>query len=185
MIRYVFNQKGNVATLWVASLPAFAILFMVIASLASAWMTHSASQVAADAASLAATKKLDGWVQAETNAWISRHDTGLEPDDPGYIDPYTLALGNDAKRNEFMHWVIARHESELKQVVKEYVTKHGGHEHGEMKVSVNGQIEVNAQSVFRSLIFEEAFQDYLIAGSGTGPKRYYLDWMTQPKTIPY
>lgn len=188
MIKQFFNKKGNVTTLWVASLPVFAILFCIIASLASAWMTHSNSQVAADAASIAATKKLEGWVHQDTDAWISifeRQMAGLEPGDPGYTDPYTLAFGSKTQQNRFMNWVISSHEAELKKEVKKYVTKHGGHTEGEIRIGKNGRVEVKAQTQFRSLIFEDVFEDYYISGTGTGPTRYYLKWMTEPRTVKY
>ncbi|MFC4075476.1 pilus assembly protein TadG-related protein [Salinithrix halophila] len=167
MIQKVFNKKGNVATLWVASLPVFALLFMVVGSLVVAWMSHSSSQVAADAASLAATQKLDGWVRQGLAEKMRQLDGGA----------YGSILGSDEQKQAFMREVVRRHEQQLKAVAKKYAEKNGAKGKGRIILSSNGRVEVEAGTPFRSLIFEDYFKDYEITGSGTGPSRYYLDWL--------
>ncbi|SDW87884.1 hypothetical protein SAMN05444487_10784 [Marininema mesophilum] len=157
------NTQGNVTTLWVASLPVFAILFMFIGSLAVAWMSHSNSQVAGDAASLAATKKMDGWISGDLAAWLDLHK-----------DNYQEAMGNDAKREAFIRWSVARHRGELVRVVKKYVDKHGAKGKG-LITSRSGRLEVQAGTPFKSILAKEYFVKYDIRGSGSGPSRYYLD----------
>ncbi|MFD1407734.1 pilus assembly protein TadG-related protein, partial [Kroppenstedtia eburnea] len=103
------RKRGNVTMMWVTGLPAFMIMFMFLASLAAAWMTHSTSQVAADAGSLAVTKELDRIVEEEMqrkmNA-IMEQNQGKNPGDPGYVDPYYAVLGTKQKRQRFMESVV-------------------------------------------------------------------------------
>ncbi|QKI80691.1 pilus assembly protein TadG-related protein [Kroppenstedtia eburnea] len=165
----VFNKRGNVAVLWVASLPVFALLFAFIGTLVIIWMTHSASQVAADAASLAATKKLDVWVRQAMSEEMSE---GAFP-------------VTDAEKKEFMNRVISRHEQGLQEVVRKYVKKHGGDDHGVITVGKHSRIEVNARSSFQSLFLEEHFRDQYIYGAGSGPDRYYLDWLPEGREVRY
>lgn len=168
--RYVLNQRGNVTVLWVASLPIFALLFAFIGTLVIIWMTHSSTQVAADAASLAATQKMDAGVRQAMNEKLSRGESLPE---------------TDVERSEFMHQVISRHERGLQDVVRKYVKKHGGDQHGVITLGKHGRIEVNARSSFRSLFFEEYFRDQYIHGAGSGPNRYYLDWLPEGREVRY
>ncbi|OYD06321.1 pilus assembly protein TadG-related protein [Paludifilum halophilum] len=188
-IRRVMNKKGNVAILWVASLPIFALLFCFIGTLAVVWMTHSSSQVAADAASLAATKKMDGWVQQDLEAKIravKEANGDLSPDDPGYQNPYMVVLGTDEKKKAFMNGVIHNHQGELKKIVQAYAKKNGGGDEGMLTLGKSGRIKVSVETPFRSLFFEEYFKDQTVEGSGTGPSRYYLEWLSdEERTIEY
>lgn len=131
IFQHVMNKRGNVAILWVASLPIFALLFAFIGTLVTIWMTHSSSQMAADAASLAATQKMDAWVRQAMSEELSRADG--------------IALSTDAQKRDFMLRVISGHERGLQNVVREYVQKHGGDKHGEIHIGKNGRIEVNAR----------------------------------------
>ncbi|MFD1395595.1 pilus assembly protein TadG-related protein [Kroppenstedtia eburnea] len=172
IFRHVLNKRGNVATLWVASLPIFALLFAFIGTLVTIWMTHSSSQMAADAASLAATQKMDAWVRQAMSEELNRADG--------------TALSTDAQKRDFMLRVISGHERGLQNVVREYVQKHGGDKHGEIHIGKNGRIEVNARSSFQSLFFAEYFQDEYVYGAGSGPSRYYFDWLPSGgKTVKY
>lgn len=181
MIRFyhrIRDKKGNVTVMWVAGLPAFIIILMFMGTLATAWMAHSASQVAADASSLAATEKLDIWVKedlarrlqqvAERNRY-SEH----------YVDPYYEVLGTKRKRQQFITSVIRNHEQELKATVREYAVKNGGDRHGVITLSVHDRVEVTARKPFKPMLFKEEFKHTYIKGSGTGPTRHYLEWLPE------
>ena len=122
--RLLRNKQGNVTMLWVAGLPVFALLMMVIGTVAIAWMQHSTSQTAADAASLAVTKKLDQRFQEEYNRRI------MELYAQGVLDPHYHLVGTKAKKESFIRQVISKHQNELKSTAKEYVTKNGGYKEG-------------------------------------------------------
>lgn len=176
----LYSNKGNVTVMWVAGLPAFMIIFMFLASLATAWMTQSTSQVAADAGSLAVTKKLDRIVQKEQerrmNA-VAEQNAGKEPGEPGYIDPYYAVLGTEEKRKFFMESVVSGHREELIRTVRSYAKKNGGGKHGSIRLSVHDRVEVIVKSQFNPPIFKDDFKDTHVRGSGTGPKREYLSWV--------
>ncbi|SFS85935.1 hypothetical protein [Marininema halotolerans] len=156
------SKKGNVTTLWVASLPIFALLFMFIGSLAVAWMSHSNSQMAGDAASLAATHKIDGWVNADLTLWLERYEGN-----------YQKAIGSNAQRRAFIQWSIQRHRNELIEVVKQYTRKHGAKGKG-LITSRSGRVVVRAGTPFQSMIARNYFSKQDIQGDGAGPVRYYL-----------
>ncbi|MFD1428292.1 TadE/TadG family type IV pilus assembly protein [Kroppenstedtia sanguinis] len=174
------RKRGNVTMMWVTGLPAFMIMFMFLASLAAAWMTHSTSQVAADAGSLAVTKELDRIVEEEMqrkmNA-IMEQNQGKNPGDPGYVDPYYAVLGTKQKRQRFMESVVWGHKSELASAVGTYAKKNGGGKLSLIRMTVHGRIEVTIKTKFNSPIFKEDFKNIYVRGSGTGPKREYLSWV--------
>lgn len=168
--------------MWVTGLPAFMIMFMFLASLAATWMTHSTSQVAADAGSLAVTKKLDRIVEEEMqrrmNA-IAEQNRGKQPGDPGYVDPYYAVLGTKQKRQRFMESVVWGHKSELASAVETYAQKNGGGKLSSIRMTVHGRVEVTIKTKFNSPIFKEDFKNTYVRGSGTGPKREYLSWVEE------
>lgn len=115
--------------MWVAGLPAFIILLMFLGTFVAAWLTHSASQVAADASSLAATEKLDQWVKQDL---ARRVQEVMERNQNSeiYVDPYYEILGTKRKRESFMRSVVRNHEAELKAIVRQYAVKNGADKHG-------------------------------------------------------
>lgn len=180
--KILHGKRGNVTTLWVTGLPAFMMMFMFLASLAVVWMTHSTSQVAADSASLAATKKLDQIVQEEQqrrmNA-VMAQNRGKEPGDPGYVDPYYAVLGTPQKRQYFMESVVAGHKAELISTIRSYSKKNGGGVHGKIRLSKHDRVEVVIKTKFEPPIFKEDFKNTQVKGSGTGPRREYLSWVKE------
>ncbi len=167
------DKRGNVTMLWVAALPVFAILMMVIGTVAVAWMQHATAQTAADAASLAVTKKLDQRYYEELDRRLQ------ELAAQGIWDPWNYLLGTPAKKESFMRHVVNKYQGELKSVAKEYVTKNGGDNEGTIRLSVSGRVEVTARQEFKPMIFEEAFEDTYIKGSGTGPSREHIKWLPE------
>ncbi|MCS1352438.1 pilus assembly protein TadG-related protein [Mechercharimyces sp. CAU 1602] len=177
------KTKGNITTLWVAGLPLFMLVLLFLSTLVNIWISHSASLNAADAASLAATKKLDEWYDsqykaelAEVNRWNFIHELG--PGDPGYRNPYHYILGTDDKKTAFMKRVVANHKIALQQEVKKYLKKHSA-DKGWIVLSVNDRVEIIAESAFEPLILEEEFREEYVKGTGTGPKRIYLEWLPE------
>ncbi|SMO80429.1 TadE/TadG family type IV pilus assembly protein [Melghirimyces algeriensis] len=177
--RVLRRRRGNVTTFWVAGLPVFMMMFMFLASMAVVWMTQSTSQVAADAASLAVTKKLDQIVEEEKQqqmAAVARRNEGKEPGDPGYIDPYYAVLGTEQKRQSFMERVVYGHKAELIATVRSYAKKNGGGKHGVIRLSVHDRVEVVVKTKFEPPIFKEDFKNTDVHGNGTGPRREYIAW---------
>jgi len=72
LLCYLRSRRGNATVLWVLSLPLFTILFLFVGSLIVVELTSSVSQTAADAGSLAATKKMDEWILAGLGGEIDK-----------------------------------------------------------------------------------------------------------------
>ena len=133
------DRRGNVTMFWVVGLAAFFVVFSMVGTLVVAWMQHAYAQAVADAGSLAATKKLDQLVQEELNRAM-QEAMNVYPDK----DPYSIVMGTEEKRHAFMKRVIERRQNELREEVRKYVTKNGGHKNGKIRLPVNGRIEVEA-----------------------------------------
>lgn len=178
--RHWLDRRGNVTMFWIVGTAIFFIVFAVAATLVIAWMQHSFAQAVADAGSLAATKKMDQWVQEDYNRELeeAKH---IYPDE----DPYEIVMGTKEKRHAFMLRVINRHRDELRATVRKYVTKNGGHKKGVIRLPVNKRIEVEARRKFDPPIFQEQFKKTYIKGTGTGPKRNYMEWLQSKVTIEY
>jgi len=159
------DRRGNVTMFWVVGLAAFFVVFSMVGTLVVAWMQHAYAQAVADAGSLAATKKLDQLVQEELNR--------------------AMQEGTEEKRHAFMKRVIERRQNELREEVRKYVTKNGGHKHGKIRLPVNGRIEVEARVKYEPPVFQDWFKDAFVKGSGTGPKRHYLKWLKSRQAINY
>ena len=159
------DRRGNVTMFWVVGLAAFFVVFSMVGTLVVAWMQHAYAQAVADAGSLAATKKLDQLVQEELNR--------------------AMQEGTEEKRHAFMKRVIERRQNELREEVRKYVTKNGGHKNAKIRLPVNGRIEIEAQMKFEPPVFQDWFKDAFVKGSGTGPKRDYLKWLKSRQTIAY
>nr|WP_283770990.1 pilus assembly protein TadG-related protein [Polycladospora coralii] len=183
------SKKGNVTTLWLAGLPMFALLMLALISMLTAWLSHSSMQVAADAASLAATKKMDKLVQDEINDRIARviESNQYRPVDEQIIDPYYYVVGTKRKKERLIRYVINHHQSELIAEVKKYVKKNGASSEGVITFFVNGRIEVEARTPYSPALFEEElseqFKDAYVKGRGTGPTRDYMKWITSKNKI--
>src|SRR5690606_29478563 len=100
-------------------------------------------------------------------------------------DPYLIVMGTEKKRHAFMRRVIVHRQNELREEVRKYVTKNGGHKHGEIRLPVNRRIEVEARMKFEPPVFQDWFKDAFVKGSGTGPKRHYLKWLKSRQAINY
>lgn len=174
------NRRGNVTMFWIVGTAVFFFVFAIAGTLVIAWMQHSFAQTVADAGSLAATKKMDQWVQEDLNRELQQAND-IYPDE----DPYQIVMGTKEKRHAFMTRVINRHRNELRSVVRKYVTKNGGHKKGVIRLPVNKRIEVEALTKFEPPIFQEQFKNTYIKGAGTGPKRDYLEWLQSEVTIQY
>ena len=178
--RRCLDRRGNVTMFWVVGLAAFFVVFSMVGTLVVAWMQHAYTQAVADAGSLAATKKLDQLVQEELNRAM-QEAMNVYPD----RDPYPIVMGTEEKRDAFMRRVIERRQNELREEVRKYVTKNGGHKNGKIRLPVNGRVEVEAQMKFEPPVFQDWFKDAFVKGSGTGPKRNYLKWLKSVETITY
>lgn len=174
------DRRGNVTMFWVVGLAAFFVVFSMVGTLVVAWMQHAYAQAVADAGSLAATKKLDQLVQEELNRAM-QEAMNVYPD----RDPYSVVMDTEEKRHAFMRRVIDRRQNELREEVRKYVTKNGGHKNGTIRLPVNGRIEVEVQTKYEPPVFQEWFENTFVKGSGTGPKRNYLKWLKSKETITY
>jgi len=174
------DRRGNVTMFWVVGLAAFFVVFSLVGTLVVAWMQHAYVQAVADAGSLAATKKLDQLVQEELNQALQKV-MNVYPDS----DPYSIVMGTEEKRHSFMRSVIDRRQNELQEEVRKYVTKNGGYKSGKIRLPVNGRVEVEAQMKFEPPVFQDLFKNTFVKGSGTGPKRHYLEWLKSKETITY
>jgi hypothetical protein len=174
------DRRGNVTMFWIVGIAVFFIVFAIAGTLVIIWMQHAFAQAVADAGSLAATKKMDQWVQEDLNRELQAV-IDIYPDQ----DAYTIVMGTEEKRHAFMTRVINRHRDELRAVVRKYVTKNGGHKKGLIRLPVNDRIEVEAQTKFEPLILQEYFENTFVKGSGTGPTRYYLKWLKSEVTVEY
>ena len=177
---YRLNRRGNVTTFWIVGIAVFFIVFSILGTVVVAWMQHSYAQAVADSGSLAATKKMDEWVQEEINRKM-QEAFAINPDG----NPYDMILGTEAKKDAFMREVINRHRGELQAVVRKYVTKNGGYRNGTIRLPVNERIEVEALLKFEPMIFHEFFKNTFVKGSGTGPTRDYLTWLKSEVVIKY
>lgn len=178
--RHLLDRRGNVTTFWMVGIAIFFFVFAVLGTVVVAWMQHAYAQAVADSGSLAATKKMDQWVQEEMNRKF-QEALNINPDG----DPYQMVLGTEEKKNAFMREVIYRHRSELQAVVRKYVTKNGGYQHGTIRLPVNKRIEVEALLKFEPMIFHDFFKNTFVKGSGTGPSRDYLTWLKSDVVINY
>lgn len=176
----LLDRRGNVTTFWLVGIAIFFFVFAVLGTVVVAWMQHAYAQAVADSGSLAATKKMDQWVQEEMNRKL-QEAWNIDPDG----DPYDMVLGTEEKKNAFMREVINRHRGELQAVVRKYVTKNGGSRHGTIRLPVNKRIEVEAQLKFEPMIFHDFFEGTFVKGSGTGPSREYLTWLKSDVVINY
>ena len=174
------DRRGNVTMFWIVGIAVFFIVFAIAGTLVVIWMQHAFAQAVADAGSLAATKKMDQWVQEDLNRELQAAND-IYPDE----DPYTVVMGTEEKRHAFMTRVIDRHRDELRTVVRKYVTENGGHKKGMIRLPVNKRIEVEAQTKFEPMILQEQFKNTFIRGAGTGPTRDYLEWLKSEVTIEY
>lgn len=164
-------KRGNVTTLWLGLLPLFIMMFLFLGNLVMIWLSHSNSQVAGDSGSLAATKRMDHWVKEEM----------MSPSD--VIQPGVL--GPEEQKNAFMERVIEKNKEDIADYVRGYVENSGGSPHGKIIFSPEGRIKVQAQTPFESLVFKEHFDRFWVRGSGEGPKRDYLEWLSEPEEIEY
>lgn len=184
MFKVLGNQKGGATTMWLMLLPAFLMIGLFFGSMFMVKMSHSSAEVAADAGSIAATKKLDEWILPKLP---------LPTQGPVTIPGSTDRLGNE-KIQEMLSKVdqqllaniadqiLKQKEQEMVEAVRYYVQKNGGDVHGKIIYPVEGgRIEVQARVRYRPLIFQDFFQDTYIQGSGMGPKREFLKLL--PKRV--
>jgi hypothetical protein len=176
-LRRLNRKRGNVTMMWVAGLPIFMIFFMFLASLVIAWMDHATAQKAADAGSLAATQKMDEYVNKEVQERMQAViGTGV------ILDPYEAVLGTPGKRYGVIKSVRKKYENEIKKSVSKYI-KQNGAEPSKIIFFVDGRVRVEAKVKFHSLIFAEQFRDVYVKGVGFGPKRDYAGWTAKMKKI--
>ena len=175
-----WTDEETLTTFWLVGIAVFFFVFAVLGTVVVAWMQHAYAQAVADSGSLAATKKMDQWVQEEMNRKL-QEAWNIDPDG----NPYDMVLGTEEKKNAFMREVINRHRGELQAVVRKYVTKNGGSRHGTIRLPVNKRIEVEAQLKFEPMIFHDFFEGTFVKGSGTGPSREYLTWLKSDVVINY
>lgn len=183
------SKKGNVTVTWVLSLPLFTLIFLFIGSLIGVWMVNAAVDTAAEAGSLAATKKMDNWILLGLNDQINQQipNTPHPIIPPGQIDDKELEidkimneiLKDENAKREFIRMLFEKHEEELKNEVREYVKRNGGQDHGWIIFPVNGRIEVKAKMPYHALVFSSYFQNATIEGTGYGPKRLYLELLPE------
>jgi hypothetical protein len=182
MSRWIWRmrrRKGNVTTMWIAGLPVFMIVFMFLASLVIAWMDVGISQKAADAGSLAVTKKMDELVNQEIDA---RLVAAVERKSP---NPYDEVLGTPGQKNGLVEYVISSKEKELIEAAQRYLRKNGAAPHGVITFFVDGRIQVEAKIPFKPMIFEDEFKGTYVKGRGTGPVREYGKWLKKRMEIEF
>jgi hypothetical protein len=171
------RKRGSVTVMWVVALPVYILIFMLLASLVIVWVDHSVAQKAADAGSLAATKKMDEYVNKEVQERMQAVvGTGV------IIDPYEAVLGTPSKRYGVIKSVRNKYENEIKQSVSKYI-KQNGAEPSKVIFFVDGRVRVEAKVKFHSLIFSEQFRDVYVKGVGFGPKRDYAGWTAKMSKI--
>ncbi|PTX55277.1 hypothetical protein C8P63_12074 [Melghirimyces profundicolus] len=177
--KVIKNRKGSATITWVVSLPVFLLIFLFLGGLTSAGMTYASTKQAADAGSIAATKKLDEWllqdsrVQGKLSEIIP--DTGEN-------------LTNSEKLNSLEKKLLAKvaqellkqREDELKEYVRMYVQKNGAAPSGKITFPVHDKhIQVEAKTSFQPVGLEEFFQGEFIDGKGLGPEREYLNLLPE------
>lgn len=200
MLRFLKqNRKGGVTTAWVGSIPVFVLFALFIGAVAIAWASHSASQVAADAGALAATKKMDEWILLSVEDEIRKllgndfSDEAIEqafPEDSKLKDallegkplddlPIDEVLeemfdGNKQLIREFLNTVFYEHRQELADTVRDYVKQNGGDDRGKIVIPVHDRVKVEARTRYQPVIFKNYFSNTYVEGEGYGPKRLYL-----------
>lgn len=170
-----FNRKrGNVTLMWVVSLPVFMIIFMFLGSLVTVWIDHAVAQKAADAGSLAATKKMDQYVSNELQIVINRI-LQENTDNQTMIDPYQYVLENGSVKKDIIKKSVLNNRDELKQEVRKYVEQNGA-KPSNIYFFEDGRIQVEAKVKFDPLIWAEEFKNQYVKGKGFGPTRDYGSW---------
>ncbi|MFC7443318.1 TadE/TadG family type IV pilus assembly protein [Laceyella putida] len=177
-----FNRKrGNVTLMWVVALPVFMIIFMFLGSLVVVWMEHAIAEKAADAGSLAATKKMDGYVSAELQTIMSRI-LQENADNQTFIDPYQYVLGNSGLKRGIIKNAVFNNKEELIKEVRKYVEQNGA-EPSRIYFFADGRIQVEAKVKFTPLIWAEEFANKYVKGTGFGPTRDYGSWWPNRKPL--
>lgn len=172
------SKRGNVTSMWMAGLPIFMIFFLLVGTLGQVWISHANSQKAADAASLAATKKMDQFVNREFYRQMAAIGTSYM-DSNGevvYINPYEVIMNSPRLKRKIIQNAVNRHQGEIKQTVKEYLEKNDAELKGKVIFFTDGRVEVVAESKLKPLILEEQFKDVTVKGTGRGPSRDYMKW---------
>ncbi|MBD1372423.1 hypothetical protein IC620_08635 [Hazenella sp. IB182357] len=175
-------RKGNVTTLWAFGLPIFMFIFMFLSTIMLVWLHHAKAMVAADAASLAATKKLDGLVNQEIDnrmTTIIANNSRL-PENQRISDPYYAVIGTKHKKKNLVKYVINYNQDAIKKEVRKYATANGTEDSGKIIFFQDGRIRVEAKVKFNPPIFKDSLKGKYIKGTGDGPTRDYMKWLTRP-----
>jgi flagellar basal body-associated protein FliL len=170
------KKKGGASMAWVASIPVFMVVFLFLATLATVMMDYSAANQAAEAGSIAATKKLDEWLLQDQNV-----QNGLDKIVPENTPLDDTTVGEQLNQMDkqllakIAEKMLEQREDEMRETVREYVQKNGGEPHGVIVFPVHdNHIHVEAKKDFHSMIFADFFKDEKIEGEGLGPEREYL-----------
>jgi len=182
MFKKLTDQRGNVTVAWVAILPGFIILALFMGSVMLAWATHSSAQVAADAGSLAATKKLDELIMADFFPFLKNEAIPI-PDELNDVESdlhnqekmeqvIDKLLSNPVIKERFVQFILDEHRDEIANTVRYYVVKNGGDSKGKIIFPVYGRIQVEARKKYEPLDWD--YVSGYIEGTGYGPSRLYL-----------
>lgn len=192
---YRWSRKGGITTAWVGSIPVFMLFFFFLGAFGLAWMTHSNSQVAADAGGIAATKKLEELISLDLDSQLedrlkegsfeenlprdSALREALEEEVPLEEIPVEDKLnglfeGDPYKITHYLEPFFEHHREEIADTVRYYVEKNGGDDEGVIIFPVNGRVEVQARTPFHPPIFDEYIDEEYVDGKGYGPERIYL-----------
>jgi hypothetical protein len=174
MKKILLNHEGNATIMWVAALPAFIVLLLVVGNLGAVWVAHSSAQLAADAGSIAATKKMDEWlapqVDQELHGLPGKATNEIE-NMPIEDKMKVLSEKKPELFSRLVEEILRTREKEMADSVRYYVKKNGGYEHGKIIFPVNDRIQVEAKAKYKPLIWDEMFKGIYAKGTGAGPSR--------------
>ncbi|MFD1424527.1 TadE/TadG family type IV pilus assembly protein [Laceyella tengchongensis] len=184
-MRTINRKRGNVTLMWVVALPVFMIIFMFLGSLVIAWMNHAVAEKAADAGSLAATKKMDEYVSAELQI-IMNKILENNAENQTFIDPYQYVMSHNGIKRGIIKNAVFNNEEELKKEVRKYV-KQNGAQPSKIRFFADGRVQVEAKVKFTPLIWADEFTNKYVKGNGFGPTRDYGTWWSNrnPLTVTF
>lgn len=176
----VFNtlkgKKGNVTVMWALSLPMFVLIVLFVTSMAMGWIAKSTSQMAADAGSVAATKKIDEVIQI----YFSKEAQKLSEQGK------TIDFSDQRLLSRVFQNVSNHHKEEIAESVRKYAKKNGGSSHGYIKFPVEGRVQVIAYTKYEPMAWEEYFKKDHVRGTGLGPTRHFFkSFKGEPLVIQY
>lgn len=149
-------------------------------------MTSASVDRAAEAGSIAATKKIDDWLLQDSR--IQNRLSELIPNTESDLTNGEKLNALDEKLVvKVAEELLEQREDELKEYVRTYVQRNGGEPSGKIIFPVHDRhIKVQAQKSFQPVGLEKYFQDEHVEGEGLGPEREYLTLLPEETfTIEY